>query len=103
MITLCVTVTKLKREVTYDTASRLFTCIRTSFCHWPGGRGHAAQRHPRAVRHRIDAERGEPEFHRVLALWSASRGVDGHDGRDFLHRHRGGGSGGGPGAHHCDL
>ncbi len=57
-----------RREVSRDPAARLSARLCSAVRHRPGGRADAAQRHPRAGRHRTDAQRGQPELHRVLAL-----------------------------------
>src|SRR5206468_11670813 len=76
---------------------------RAAVQHRACGGADAAQRDPRARRHRADAQRGEPELHRLLAIRSEPRGVARRDGRGVLHRHRRRRGCRRPGAHHRHL
>src|SRR5205814_897851 len=82
----------------YDSACLLSVIVVLAVQHRSGRRVDAPQRHHRPDRHRTDAQRRQPELHRLLALRRTSEGADRRDVRDFFHWSRGGGSGGRPGA-----
>ena len=89
-----------------DAMTPLANCLLLSaflFSHWSSRCADAPQCDSCADRNRADAQRGEPEFHCVLALWPEPRSSDRIDVRHFFDRRCGGRSSGRSGFDHLSI
>src|SRR5216110_1171968 len=78
----------IRRPPRSTQAHTLFPYTTLFRSHRPARCAQPASRHFHFDRDRDDARGSELEFHRVLAIWSATGAADRHDGRDLRHRHR---------------